>query len=164
MTIAIYPGTFDPIHYGHIDIAERAAQLFDKVIVGVYDRPQKNLTFPAETRLALAREALKNTPNIEVYLYTGLTVDFARKHGARVIVRGMRFISDFELEYQMALTTRKLAAEVDLVCLMTSLEYAFISSSSVKEIAFAGGSVSAFVPPHVEQALKEAAGQQGLTF
>lgn len=153
MGIAVYPGTFDPVHYGHIDIAKRAAEIFDKVIVGVYERPQKSLMFSLDERLTMMRESLRDVPGISVMSYCGLTVDFVRQQGASVIVRGLRVISDFELEYQMALTTRKLAPEVDMVCLMTSLEYAFISSTIVKDIALAGGSVSAFVPPHVEKAL-----------
>jgi len=159
--IAVYPGTFDPVHYGHIDIAKRAAELFDKLIVGVYDRPQKRVMFPTEVRVAMAREALADVANIEVESYSGLTVDFMRRHGAQVMVRGLRVISDFELEYQMALTNRRLAPEIDTVCLMTSLEYAFISSSIVKEIALAGGSVSQFVPPHVERALLELVKRRG---
>lgn len=156
MGIAVYPGTFDPVHYGHIDIAKRAAEIFDKVVVGVYERPQKSLMFSLEERLAMVREALQGITNISVMPYSGLTVDFVRQQKASVIVRGLRVISDFELEYQMALTTRKLAPEVDMVCLMTSLEYAFISSTIVKEVALAGGSVSTFVPPHVERALYRA--------
>jgi len=154
LTIAVYPGTFDPIHNGHIDIAKRAALLFDKLIVAVYDRPQKNLIFSVADRVAMAREALQDTANIEVQSYSSLTVDFLKQQGARVMVRGLRVISDFELEYQMALTNRKLAPELDMICLMTSLEYAFISSSIVKEIVMAGGSITQFVPSHVEKALR----------
>ncbi len=154
MTVAIYPGTFDPVHYGHVDIARRAAGIFDKLIVAVYDRPQKNLLFSVAERLEMLREALCTIPNVAVQSYSGLTVSYVRQQGARVIVRGLRVISDFELEYQMALTTRRLDAEVDMICLMTSLEYAFISSSIVKEIALAGGPVSQFVPAHVEEALR----------
>lgn len=153
MTIAIYPGTFDPVHYGHMDIARRAAELFDKLVVAVYDRPQKNLMFSTQDRVEMVNRALCDIDNIQVTTYRGLTVDFAHEQGARVIVRGLRVISDFEREYQMALTTRRLAADVDMVCLMTSLEYAFLSSSIVKEIAMAGGSVLQFVPPFVEEAV-----------
>lgn len=163
MTIAVYPGTFDPIHYGHMDIAQRAAELFDKLIVGVYDRPQKNVMFTTEERVQMAREALADVANVEVLSYSGLTVDFARRQGAHVLVRGLRVISDFEVEYQMALTTRKLAPELDMVCLMTSLEYAFVSSTIVKDIAMAGGSVLQFVPPHVEAALKVRAAARRLS-
>ncbi|OGO04570.1 MAG: pantetheine-phosphate adenylyltransferase [Chloroflexi bacterium RBG_13_56_8] len=155
MKVAVYPGTFDPVHYGHIDIAKRASELFDQVVVGIYDRPNKNLLFSLDKRLDLMREALRDTPNIEVEGYDGLTVDFAKKNGAQVIVRGLRVVWDFELEYQMALTNRRLSSDIDTVCLMTTLEYAFISSSSVKEIAQAGGAVDQFVPPHVAQTLRD---------
>ena len=154
MTVAIYPGTFDPVHYGHIDIARRAAGIFDKLVVAVYDRPQKNLLFSVAERLVMLRDALCEEPNIEVQSYGGLTVSYARQQGARVIVRGLRVITDFELEYQMALATRQLDGEMDIVCLMTGLEYAFISSSIVKEIALAGGPVTQFVPAHVAEALR----------
>ena len=153
MTTAVYPGTFDPVHFGHVDIARRAADLFDNLVVGVYDRPQKSLMFSTKARVEMVRQALADVANIRVASYGGVTVDFARRHGARFIVRGLRVISDFEREYQMALMTRKLAPDVDAVCLMTSLEYAFLSSSIVREIALAGGCVSQFVPPHVEEAL-----------
>lgn len=154
MTVAVYPGTFDPVHYGHIDIAQRAAELFDRLVVGIYDRPNKSLLFSTAEREEMVREALASVPNIEVAHYSGLTVQFARQHNAQVLVRGLRVISDFEVEYQMALTTRKLAPEIDMVCLMTSLEYAFVSSTIVKDIAMAGGAVSQFVPAHVEAALR----------
>jgi pantetheine-phosphate adenylyltransferase len=154
LTIAVYPGTFDPVHYGHMDIARRAAQIFQELVVGVYDRPQKRLLFSVEERVAMMREALADIPNITVQSYGQLTVDFARRNGAMVIVRGLRVISDFELEYQMALTNRHLAPDIDVCCLMTSLEYAFISSSIVKEIAIANGAVHQMVPPHVAEALK----------
>jgi pantetheine-phosphate adenylyltransferase len=155
LSVAVYPGTFDPVHYGHIDIARRAAKVFDKVVVGIYDRPQKNLMFSLDERLGMLRDVLGDVSNIQVRGYSGLTVDFARQQGAHVIVRGLRVISDFELEYQMALTNRKLAPDVDVLCLMTSLEYAFISSSIVKEIALAGGSVAQLVPANVAEALLE---------
>jgi pantetheine-phosphate adenylyltransferase len=154
LTVAIYPGTFDPVHYGHMDIARRAAELFDKLIVAVYDRPQKNLMFSTRQRVEMLAEAFADTPQIQVASYTGMTADYAHEQGAHVIVRGLRVVSDFEREYQMALTTRRLAPDVDMVCLMTSLEYAFLSSTIVKEIALAGGSVVQFVPPHVERALQ----------
>jgi pantetheine-phosphate adenylyltransferase len=154
LSIAVYPGTFDPIHYGHIDIARRAALIFDKVVVGIYDRPQKNLLFSIEDRLAMVRSALEDISNIQVDRYNILTVDFARQHGARVIVRGLRVISDFELEYQMALMNRRLARDIDVVCLMTSAEHAFVSSSIIKEIAVAGGDISQFVPAPVAKLLQ----------
>jgi pantetheine-phosphate adenylyltransferase len=155
MTTAIYPGTFDPITYGHMDIATRAAPLFDQLIIAVYDRPLKNLLFSTSERIAMTKEALKDLPGVAVKEYSGLTVNFARSVGARVIVRGLRVLSDFELEFQMALTNRKLAPEVDTVCLITRQEYAFLSSSIAKEIAMVGGCVDQMVPPHVAAALKE---------
>lgn len=154
MTKALYPGTFDPVTYGHIDIAMRAADIFSHLVVAIYDRPLKNLLFTTAERVEMMREALRDRPNIEVLSYTGLTVNFARSQGAKVIVRGLRVISDFELEYQMALTNRKLGPDMETVCLMTSLEYAFLSSSIVKEIFLAGGCVDGLVPPHVIAALR----------
>jgi pantetheine-phosphate adenylyltransferase len=161
LTIALYPGSFDPIHYGHIDIAKRAARLFDKLIWAVYDRPLKNLMFSTQERLAFMREATKDISNIEVVPYGGLTVEFARRMGVTVMVRGLRVTYDFEVEYQTALTNRQLAEDVDTVCLMTTLKYAFVSSSILKEVAFAGGRISHMVPPYVEQALLKRLAQLG---
>ena len=153
MRVAVYPGTFDPVHFGHIDIARRAAAMFDRLVIAVYGRPLKALLFPVEARVGMMREAVAGLDNVEVEGYTGLTVDYAAKVGADFIVRGLRVISDFELEYQMALTNRKLSPAIDMVCLMTSHEYAFLSSSIVKEVAMAGGCVEQMVPPHVVCAL-----------
>jgi pantetheine-phosphate adenylyltransferase len=157
---ALYPGTFDPVHNGHIDIARRSADIFDRVIVAIYDLPQKNLLFSTAERAVMLKAVLADVPNIEVAHYGGLTVDFCRERGASTIVRGLRVISDFEREYQMALTTRELAPELDMVCLMTSLQYAFLSSTIVKEIAYAGGSVSQFVPALVAEALRAKIGSR----
>jgi pantetheine-phosphate adenylyltransferase len=154
MQMAVYPGTFDPVHCGHIDIATRAASIFDKLIVGVYDRPWKNLMFSLAERVDMMSEALADLPSVEVVGYSGLTVEFVRKHGAGVIVRGLRVTSDFELEYQMALTNKKLAPDLDTVCLVTSLDYAFLSSSIVKDVAMSGGCIKALTPPHVIAAIK----------
>jgi len=154
MPIAIYPGTFDPVHNGHIEIATRSAGLFEQVIVAVYARPLKNLLFSTEERMAMLQAALQHVPNIDVRTYRQLTVDFARELGAKVIVRGLRAISDFELEFHMALTNKKLASEIELVCLMTSQEHAFLSASTVKEIAMLGGCVEGMVPPHVAAAMR----------
>ena len=161
MITAIYPGSFDPIHFGHIDIAKRAAKLFDKLIWAVYDRPLKNLMFSTEERLAFMREAAKDTPNILVMPYSGLTVAFAQQQGAQVMVRGLRVTYDFEIEYQTALTNRQLAEEIETVCLITTLKYAFVSSSTLKEVAFAGGRVDEIVPPYVEAALLRRLAQLG---
>ncbi len=160
MPIAVYPGTFDPVHLGHVDIANRAAHIFDRLIVAVYDQPLKNLLFPAPKRVEMMAKALAHLPNVTVRSYGGLTVDFVRSTGARVIVRGLRVIKDFELEYQMALTNRQLAPDIDTICLMTSLEYAFLSSTIVREIAIAGGTVAELVPPHVCEELRLALAQQ----
>lgn len=149
MTVAIYPATFDPITNGHVDIATRAADIFDRLIVAVYARPSKSLLFNTEERLEMTREALAHLPNVTVESYDGLTVEFARRVGAQVIVRGLRVLSDFEWEFQLALTNRKLAPDVDTVCLMTSQEYSFLSSSVVKEVAMLGGDLNGMVPPHV---------------
>ncbi|MBI5649886.1 MAG: pantetheine-phosphate adenylyltransferase [Chloroflexi bacterium] len=161
MTIALYPGSFDPIHYGHIDIARRAAKLFDTLIWAAFDRPLKNLMFNTDERLALMREAVQDIPNIEVVSYGGLTVEYARKRGVQVMVRGLRVTYDFEIEYQTALTNRQLAEDIDTVCLMTSLKYAFVSSSILKEVAFNGGMIIHMVPPFVENALRTRLAQLG---
>lgn len=153
MTKAIYPATFDPIHFGHVDIAKRAAKIFDEVIIGVYDRPMKNLLFNVDERLRLVGLALQDIPNARIQRYDGLTVDFAHEVGAQVIVRGLRVVSDFELEWHMALTNKQLAPDIEVVCLMTSQEFAFLSSSTVREVALLGGNVSSMVPAFVAEAL-----------
>lgn len=159
--IALYPGTFDPVHYGHIDIACRASKLWDKVIVAVYDRPSKNLLFTTEERVALFAEAVKEFPNVEVTSYQGLTVDFARAVGARVMVRGLRAITDFEYEFQIALTNKQLAPDIEFAALMTNQEHMFLSASILKEVALLGGDTSAMCPPHVSEALVRVARERG---
>jgi pantetheine-phosphate adenylyltransferase len=150
--IAVYPGSFDPITYGHLDVVSRAAIVFDRVIFAVLVNPRKAPLLPVEDRLAVIREALdEECPScagrIDVRSFEGLTVDFCRSVGAQAIVRGLRAISDFESELQMAHTNRKLAPEVDTVFFMTALEHSYLSSSLVKEIAIFGGDVSQMVPP-----------------
>jgi pantetheine-phosphate adenylyltransferase len=152
---ALYPGSFDPVHFGHIDIATRAANLFDEVVVAVYDFPAKTLLFSVEERVELARQALTDLPNVLVTPYGGLTVEFARQVGAQTVVRGLRVAYDFELEYRMALTNRQLAPEIEFVCLITRQAHAFLSSGIVKEIALLGGNVGGMVPPQVADALEE---------
>ncbi|HOT93119.1 MAG TPA: pantetheine-phosphate adenylyltransferase [Anaerolineae bacterium] len=151
--IALYPGSFDPVHYGHIDIAQRAAAIFDHVIVAVYESPKKPLLFSPQERVAMLTVAMAHLPNVTVRSYRGLTVKFARSQGAHVLVRGLRVISDFEMEYQMALTNQQLGPDIDTICLMTRYEYAFLSASLVKEVFAAGGDVSQMTPPVVVEAL-----------
>jgi pantetheine-phosphate adenylyltransferase len=161
MIIAVYPATFDPIHYGHIDIAKRAACLFDVVITAAFSRPNKNVLFPIEERLSLIRESFKNVPNIRVAAYDTLTVDFARIHGAKVIVRGLRDVSDFELEFKQAQMYRHLMPDVEVVNLITNSEYGYVSSSLLKEVALLGGDIEKLVPPHVAAAMLEKLKQMG---
>ncbi|RME85793.1 MAG: pantetheine-phosphate adenylyltransferase [Caldilineae bacterium] len=161
MIIALYPGTFDPVHNGHLDIACRSAKLWDRLIVAVYDRPSKDLMFTTEERVALFAEAVKDWPNVEVMAYQGLTVTFAREVGAKVMVRGLRAISDFEYEYQIALTNKQLAPEIEFCSLMTSQQHTFLSSSILKEVALLGGDISSMCPPHVAEALQRKAREQG---
>lgn len=154
MVRAMFPATFDPIHYGHIDIATRAARIFDEVVVAVYDRPLKSLLFLPEERIALVNQALKDEPRIQIVSYSGMTVDFCRKVGAKVIVRGLRVFSDFEFEFRMALANHRLAPDIESIAFITAEEHSFLSSSTVREIASLGGDVSSMVPPYVEAALK----------
>ncbi|NLG40070.1 MAG: pantetheine-phosphate adenylyltransferase [Chloroflexi bacterium] len=153
MKKVLFPGTFDPFHYGHLDIAKRAAKLFDLVVIAVYDKPIKSLLFDPDTRMALVREGVKDQENIQVVGYSGLTVAFAKEIGANAIVRGLRVFSDFEFEFRMALANRRLNEEIDTIALITDEENTFLSSSTVKEIASLGGDVSSMVPPHVNEAL-----------
>jgi pantetheine-phosphate adenylyltransferase len=154
MVRALFPGTFDPIHYGHIDIATRAAKLFDEVVVAVYDRPLKSLLFLPEERITLVTQALKDIPRVRIDRYSGMTVDFCHKIGAQVIVRGMRVFSDFEYEFRMALANHRLAPDIESIAFITDEEHTFISSSTVREIASLGGDVSSMVPPYVNEALR----------
>lgn len=155
MTNAIYPGSFDPVTNGHLDIANRAAALFDELIIGVYDRPLKYLMFSTEERVGLIKKAVAHLPNVRVTSYGGLTVDFAREMKAKVMVRGLRMSSDFEREFEMALMNKKLNRDIELVCLMTSLEFQFLSSSLLKEACELGGDITGLVPKHVAVALKK---------
>jgi len=154
MVRAFFPGTFDPIHYGHIDIAKRAVRLFDELIVAVYDRPLKTLLFSPEERIALAKESFADIPKIKVTGYSGLTVDACRNVNAQVIVRGLRVFSDFEFEFRMALANHRLAADIESMAFITHEEHTFLSSTTVREIATLDGDVSSMVPPHVHFALR----------
>lgn len=151
MKMAIYPGSFDPVTLGHLDIIARAAALFDRLTVVVMHNVGKNPMFTAEERIAFLRRTTSHLPNIEIDGYTGLLADYAAKQGACTIVKGLRAVSDFEYEFQMALTNRKLNPNVDTAFLMTSAEYMYLSSSMVKDIALHGGRVSDFVPSEIEE-------------
>jgi pantetheine-phosphate adenylyltransferase len=150
---AIFPGSFNPVHYGHIDIAQRALRMFDEVVVAVYVHPGKANLFSGEERVALIQEALRNEPRVRVASYNKLTVDYAREVGAHAIVRGLRVFSDFELEFRMALANRRLAPDIEIVTFIAAEEHLHISSSTIREIASLGGDVSSMTPPHVVAAL-----------
>jgi pantetheine-phosphate adenylyltransferase len=155
LTIAIYPGSFDPITNGHLDIIRRASSLFDDLIIGIYDRPDKQLLFHTEERVEMAQQAVAYLSNVQVQSYSGLTVDFAKKVSAQVMVRGLRMSSDFEREFEMAMMNRKLAPDLELVCFMANLQYQFLSSSLLKEVAQLGGCLEDMVPDHVAAALSD---------
>lgn len=155
MIRAIFPGSFDPIHNGHIDIAVRASKIVDELWIGVYDRPLKNFLFSPEERIAMAKEVFADFPKIKVIGYSGLTVQFCKDNDIQVIVRGLRVISDFEYEFRMALANHRLAPEVEVMALITSEEHTFLSSSTVREIASLNGDVSSMVPLNVQNALEE---------
>ncbi len=155
MTIAIYPGTFDPVTNGHLDIAQRAAAIFEELIIAVYDRPLKDLLFNTKERVDMWEKAIDDVPNIQVRPYPGLTVDFARQVGAKVIVRGLRASADFEYEFDMALMNKSLAPELEMVYLMGKLEYLFVSSSRLKEVASLDVDIGHLVPKHVAVAMRE---------
>lgn len=159
--IAVYPGSFDPVTYAHLDIAARASRVFDQVVMAIFDRPQKNLLFTTDERMALLREAIADLPRVEAATYSGLTVDFARSIGAMALVRGLRTVSDFEVEYNMAQLNQALDAEVEVVVLMASRRYAHISSSAVREIAGLGRDPVEFTPPHIVEALRQKFAQRG---
>jgi pantetheine-phosphate adenylyltransferase len=152
---AIYPGSFDPVTNGHLDVIDRARKLFDEVIVAVAHNDQKDPLFPLDERLRLIKGALGKIKNVEVAPLNGLLVDFARARKATAVIRGLRAISDFEFEFQMALMNRKLDSTVETIFLMPKEEYTYLSSRIVKEIARLGGDVAAFVPAHVVKALKK---------
>ncbi|HXC36461.1 MAG TPA: pantetheine-phosphate adenylyltransferase [Candidatus Acidoferrales bacterium] len=155
MRTAIYPGSFDPLTNGHLDVLERASRLFDRVIVAIARSETKNPLFTLEERLALMKPAIARMKNARADVFDGLLVEYAAKQKARALVRGLRAVSDFEFEFQMALMNRKLAEHIETIFMMPKETYTFISSRIVKEIAKLGGDVSPFVPPHVAVALKK---------
>jgi len=153
MKIAIYPGSFDPVTNGHLDILERASSIFDKVYIAIATNLAKAPLFSAEERRDLIQSCIGRFPNVQIDCFDGLAVEYARKVGASVIIRGLRAISDFDYEFQMALMNRHLDENVDTVFLMPHEDYTYLSSSMVREIARFGGDISAFVPPEVKAAL-----------
>lgn len=156
MTIAIYPGSFDPITNGHLDIAIRAASIFDKLVIGIYDRPEsKQLLFSTTEREEMVRKSVVDIPNIEVRVFYSLTVEFAKAMNAKTIVRGLRMGADFEREFDLAMMNKKLSPGIEIVCLMSDLKYQFLSSSLLKEAAKLGGDVTYLVPEHVAVALRK---------
>lgn len=155
MPKVVYPGSFDPISYGHIDLVERGLKVFGELTVAVAHNEGKSPLFTMEERVEMVREVLRDVRNVKIDSYDGMTVDYVRSAGASMILRGIRTISDFEYEFQMALTNRHFADDVEMVFMMTSSKYSYLSSHFIKEIVALGGDVSAFVPPLVEKRLKE---------
>jgi pantetheine-phosphate adenylyltransferase len=153
--IAIYPGTFDPVTYGHIDLIKRAQEIFSEVIIAVAHNPQKNPLFSVKERVQMLKKATAGLKGVKVCDFKGLVVDYARKQKIRVLIRGLRMISDFEYEFQMALTNRKLAPDIETIFLMPQESYSYISAKLLKEAAFLGAELSSFLPGFVEKALKE---------
>ena len=153
--VAIYPGSFDPVTNGHIDIIERGLTIFDRIIITILENPAKQALFTVSERMELLAQSLKQFPNIEIASYGGLLVDYAKQRGAHAILRGMRAVSDFEYEFQMALMNRRLDREIQTVFLMTGLRWIFTSSSIIKEAARFGGDIESMVPPVVKQRLME---------
>jgi pantetheine-phosphate adenylyltransferase len=161
VTIALYPGSFDPITSGHLDIAIRASRLFEKVIIGIYHSPsEKVLLFNTEERVTLAKEAVRGKSNIEVMSYTELTGDFARKVKACVMIRGLRMGGDFEREFTLTMMNKKLFPDLEQLCFMCSVEYQFVSSSLLKEAASLGGNINGLVPLNVADALRNKFGKK----
>ncbi len=154
MKLGIYAGTFDPITYGHIDILKRALKIFDRVLVLVAKHPEKKSLFTAEERLEMVKEVIKDIENAEADKYCGLLVDYLRDKNATAVIRGMRVVSDFEYEFQMALMNRHLYPDIDIIFFFPSKEYTYLSSSIIKEVFLLGGDVSKFVPPYVIKKLE----------
>ena len=154
MVKAVYPGTFDPVTMGHLDIIKRSAVLFDEVIIGVLHNYKKSPLFSVEERVNILKEVTKDIPNVKIKSFEGLSVDFVRECGAQIIVRGLRAITDFDYELQMAQTNRILEPKIDTMFLATSLEYAYLSSTTVKEVALFGEDITKFVPPYVAEQIK----------
>jgi pantetheine-phosphate adenylyltransferase len=157
LVVAVYPGRFDPVTHGHLDITQRAAAMFTRLVVAVYDLPEA--MFPVKERVVMFQQAVKHLPNVSVKPFSGLTVDFARREKATALVRGIRAVTDFETEFDMALMNKKIAPEVESVYLMASLEHLFVSGRRIREVASLGYDVSDMVPPHVGEALRRRFGR-----
>ena len=155
MKRAIYPGTFDPVTFGHMDVIRRSSKMFDELVVGILTNVSKQPLFTVDERVDMIRNLTKDIPNVKVTQFHGLLIDFALEQKANFIVRGLRAVTDFEYELQMSQTNRILAPEVDTIFLTTSLEYSYLSSSTVKEVANFGGDISHFVPEEIEKLVKE---------
>ena len=155
MTVAIYPGRFDPVTAGHIDIVTRSSLLFEKVVISVFDAPENQTLFTTKERVALFGDAVKDLKNVSVHSFTGLVVDCARQAGAEAIVRGIRMNADFEYEFEMALMNRRLAPDIDVVCLMTDIRYQFVRASLIKEVSRLGGDIEGLAPANVITALHQ---------
>lgn len=161
MRTVLYPGSFDPVTYAHLDVAARASRLFDRVVMGVFDRPKKNLLFSTAERLALLQEAIRELPGVEAVSYSILTVEFARQIGACAMVRGLRTASDFEAEFVMAQVNQTIDPFIEAVILMSSQRFSHVSSSTVREMAAMGRDPVEFVPPHIIPALRQKFAQRG---
>ena len=155
MSIAIYPGSFDPVTLGHYDIIERSSKIFDKLIVGVLNNSAKSPLFSVEERVNMLKDVTSHFPNVEVQSFAGLLIDFVRSNDANVIVRGLRAITDFEYELQLAQMNRVIAPEIDTLFLTTNLKYAYLSSSMAKEVAMYGGDISSFLSPEIAEKVRE---------
>ena len=153
MRSALYPGRFDPVTNGHVDIVQRAASLFEEIVVAIYELPPERSLFSTQERVSMFRDAVKHLKNVEVKSFAGLVVDFARKEQAKVLVRGIRAVTDFEAELDMALMNKKMAPEIEAVYLMASLEHLYVSGHRIREVSGLGYDVGELVPPHVEAAL-----------
>lgn len=155
MTTGIYPGSFDPVTYGHLDIIDRASKVVDKLIVGVLTNSTKSPLFSMEERVRMIKDLVRKYGNVEVRAFSGLTVDFAHENGATVIVRGLRAVTDFEYELQLSQTNKVMAPDIDTIFFTTNLQYSYLSSSTVKEIASYHGDIHMFVPEEVEKRIRE---------